>query len=70
MTGRVSVPELMPLLVQKVFGKFKGAFGQQVRLEEQVDPKILGGIIVRDADTIFDASLRSQLAKLKTHLTA
>ncbi|HEX9974366.1 MAG TPA: ATP synthase F1 subunit delta [bacterium] len=39
-----------------------------VRLENEVDPAIIGGIILRVEDKIFNASLLEQFKKLKTHL--
>ena len=38
--------------------------GRQVELEPLVDTSLLGGAILRVGDTIYDGSLRSQLAKL------
>ncbi len=40
----------------------------EVRLENKVDPSILGGIILRLDDKIFNASLSEQFKKLKSHL--
>ncbi|GIX05834.1 MAG: ATP synthase subunit delta [Candidatus Poribacteria bacterium] len=39
-----------------------------VRLEKRYDPEILGGLIVRIRDTIYDASLRAQLERLRRTL--
>ncbi|MDE0553808.1 MAG: ATP synthase F1 subunit delta [Candidatus Poribacteria bacterium] len=46
-----------------------GAYsGKQVRLESTVDPEIQGGFIVQLADTVFDASVATQLQRLRHQL--
>lgn len=44
------------------------AISAEVRLENQVDPSILGGIILRLDDRVYDASLMAQFKKLKAQL--
>lgn len=39
-----------------------------VVLETQVDPSLIGGIVVRIGDTIIDGSVRGQLLRLKQYL--
>lgn len=46
----------------------KKEFGNQVTLEEKVDMSILGGIIVRSKNTIYDASLKTSIDQLKNIL--
>ena len=43
--------------------------GQEVRLDIQVDPDLLGGAIATVGDTVFDGSLRAQLDRLRANLT-
>ncbi len=46
-----------------------GAYsGKQIRLEATTDPKIQGGFVVQLDDTVFDASLATQLQRLKHQL--
>ncbi len=45
-----------------------GYLKAEVRLENEVDPSIIGGIILRLDDKIFNASLAEQFKKLKSHL--
>jgi F-type H+-transporting ATPase subunit delta len=43
---------------------------RQVELETQVDPDIIGGVIIRVGSQVFDASLRGQLRRISTKLSA
>ncbi len=38
--------------------------GKTIQLEEHLDPDIIGGFVVRLGDSIFDASVKTQLQKL------
>ncbi len=42
--------------------------GQKVTLREELDPSILGGVIVQAGDEIIDASVRGQLTQLTQSL--
>lgn len=42
--------------------------GEQVNLTVQVDPAILGGVVVRMQDTIIDGSVRGTLERLREQL--
>jgi len=42
--------------------------GQQVQLEVDVDASLLGGVIAQVGDTVFDGTLRTQLAQLRASL--
>lgn len=42
--------------------------GQEVRLEIEVDPTLLGGAIAKVGDLVFDGSLRTQLGQLRATL--
>ena len=44
--------------------------GKQVRLETITDPQIQGGFIVQLDDTVFDASVTTQLQRLKQQLAS
>ena len=39
-------------------------FGKAVRLRESVDESLIGGMVVRIGDTVFDSSVASRLDKL------
>ncbi len=42
--------------------------GQEVRLEIEVDPSLIGGAIAKVGDLVFDGSLRTQLGQLRNSL--
>ncbi|MDI3298837.1 MAG: F0F1 ATP synthase subunit delta [Bacillota bacterium] len=44
--------------------------GGRVRLREQVDPAILGGLIVRVGDRRVDGSVRTRLEEMRRHLAS
>lgn len=58
----------------KLRGALKKKFGPkgytEVVLDEKVDPKLLGGIIVRTGDSLYDGSLRTRLAAIGERLRA
>ena len=43
--------------------------GQEVRLEIEVDPSLIGGAIAKVGDLVFDGSIRTQLGQLRNSLT-
>jgi F-type H+-transporting ATPase subunit delta len=45
--------------------KLSGIFQKEVRLNPMVDPSILGGLVVRVGDTVYDGSLDGQLKLLR-----
>jgi F-type H+-transporting ATPase subunit delta len=42
---------------------------QKIQLQAFVDPKILGGLVIRFNDNLFDASIATRLAEMKKELT-
>lgn len=55
-------------LTGETLAAVKSIFGKKVEATEKVDSGILGGVIIKSADKIFDASLKTQLLKLKQAL--
>jgi F-type H+-transporting ATPase subunit delta len=41
---------------------------KEVRVETQVDPSIIGGLVVRINHTVLDGSLQGQLSRLRHEL--
>ncbi len=54
---------------RKKVHKFISTFGDKVELNEKVNPKIIGGFIVRVGDKQYDESIANRLINLKTELT-
>lgn len=56
---------LTKLLENKIMDKVVALTGNQTVLKNSVDPKILGGFILRVGDVQYDASIACHLSKLK-----
>lgn len=63
-----SAVELTAGQERKIAALLKEALGNEVRLENRVDPAILGGLVLRIGSRMIDASLRTRLHGLKTTL--
>ena len=55
-------------LDKTVIAAIKEVFGKNVEATEKIDETLLGGFIAKTEDKIFDASLKTQLNKLKQSL--
>jgi len=42
--------------------------GRDVKVVRHVDPSLVGGVIARVGDQVFDGSLKNRLSELKTEL--
>lgn len=42
--------------------------GKNVQLNQQVDPSLIGGFVVRMDDTVIDSSIKNQLVKMKEYM--
>lgn len=49
--------------LEKIKQDLRDAVGTEVKLSVQVDPDILGGIVIRKGDTVIDNSVRTLLAR-------
>ena len=56
-------------LETKTLEKIKKVFGEKVEATIKLDPAVLGGIKVKTADKIFDASLQKQLSQLRISMS-
>ena len=54
---------------ERLRGALAARTGQQVELDESVDPALLGGAVASVGGLVFDGSLRTQLQRLRTSLT-
>jgi F-type H+-transporting ATPase subunit delta len=60
---------LIPEEIEVLRKKLEAYFGKKIQMVFQEDKNILGGVVVRVEDEIFDGSLRKQLEKLKIVLS-
>ncbi len=61
----ISAIELDSSLQEKIQATLEKITGNKVLLETRVDPSIIGGIIARVGDLVFDGSIKTQLNGLK-----
>lgn len=69
--ARVSSP--VPLddeAVDELRRQLSEATGKQVRLRVRTDPDLLGGLVTRIGDMVYDGSLRSHLSRLRTRMVS
>jgi F-type H+-transporting ATPase subunit delta len=55
-------------LAQQIAASLSGIVGGQPILERVVDPELIGGIVVRVGDTVYDASIANQLQTLRQQM--
>lgn len=72
-TGRgrvqvVSAKALSPASQDKIQRQLAAKLPFQPVLETSVDPSLLGGLVIRIGDTVYDGSLRSRLKQLRDRL--
>ena len=71
MSGRVeatvtTAEAIDDLVRQKISDQLSNALGKAVNLTASVDPDIIGGMVVRVGDTVYDGSVVSQLAQVRS----
>ncbi|AMD02777.1 MULTISPECIES: F0F1 ATP synthase subunit delta [Halomonas] len=54
----------------KLAGALKKRLNREISITTQVDPKLLGGVVLRAGDTVIDGSVRGRLNRLSEALTA
>jgi F-type H+-transporting ATPase subunit delta len=64
-----SAAELPPAQAGELTRALETRFGRKVRVELEVDPKLVGGAVVRAGDLVIDGSLKSRLERLAYELT-
>jgi F-type H+-transporting ATPase subunit delta len=68
--GRIQVQVTVPQPLSdaeksSLVERLKQVFKKDVRLEALVDPSIIGGLVIRVGDTVFDGSIDGQLQSLR-----
>ena len=68
---RVSVKTAKPLSEESrkaISDKLRSAFAFEPILEAETDPSLIGGMVIRVDDTVYDSSLRTRLKQLRARL--
>ena len=53
-----------------VVNKLRTSLGHEVELVTDVDPNLIGGLVIRIGDTVYDGSVANQLEKMRHDLVA
>jgi ATP synthase F1 delta subunit len=61
--------ELDDSLVKSIGERIEEQTGRKVELSSQVDPDVLGGLIVRVGNMVLDASVRNRLERIRKQVT-
>lgn len=65
-----SAQELTKAQLDAVTDALKRAIGQKVQVRAQVDPGLIGGLVVKVGSRLVDASIRTRLVRLQSALKA
>jgi F-type H+-transporting ATPase subunit delta len=71
MDVQITVPQpLEPKQLDKLGQQISDVMKRQATLQQKVDESIIGGLIVRVQDRLFDGSIRTQLTSIRQRLLA
>jgi F-type H+-transporting ATPase subunit delta len=65
-----SAQELTESQRQAIAEQVSRLSGKQARLKFSIDPSLIGGVVARVGSTVYDGSVRGQLERLRTRLSA
>lgn len=63
-----SASELTPEMQQRTKQTLERLSGRTVRLEVQVDPSLIGGMVTQVGSMVYDGSVKTQLARLRRRM--
>jgi F-type H+-transporting ATPase subunit delta len=64
----VSAKPLEPAQLSELVAVLEKLSGKKVSVQKREDPELLGGVVAKVGDTIYDGSLRTQLRNLRDDL--
>ncbi len=64
-----SAVELDEAVVKQIGERIEEQTGRSVELTSEVDPDVLGGLVIRVGNTIMDASVRNRLERLRKQVS-
>jgi F-type H+-transporting ATPase subunit delta len=70
LTSAISAAPLNPDEVQALTERMEQLTGGRIELDVQIDPSLLGGLVVRVGDRLIDGSVRSRLERLRNQLVS
>jgi F-type H+-transporting ATPase subunit delta len=65
----VSAKPLDPAQLSQITAALEKLSGKKVTLAKREDPELLGGVVAKVGDTVYDGSLRTQLRNLRDELS-
>jgi F-type H+-transporting ATPase subunit delta len=65
----VSARPLEPAQLSELIAVLEKLSGKKVSVQKREDPELLGGVVAKVGDTVYDGSLRTQLATLRDELS-
>jgi F-type H+-transporting ATPase subunit delta len=68
-TAITAIP-LLPDEEKGIIATLESVTGKKIELKTTVDPSIIGGVLVRVGDTVYDSTVRSELERLRKVLLA
>ncbi|HEX7402256.1 MAG TPA: ATP synthase F1 subunit delta [candidate division Zixibacteria bacterium] len=66
----ISARQMEPSLNEQIKTELEKSSGKKVEIETQLDPNLIGGMIIILGDRIIDRSIRHQLSQLKEQMSA
>ena len=75
MQGRVEVvvktaDPVSPEQIGQIHDRLRAALGREIDLRQVVDERLIGGMLVRVGDTVYDGSVANQLSRLRSEMVA
>lgn len=61
----VTAHDLSKKKIEELTQGLQGLVGKQVIMEVETDPSLIGGVVARIGDTVYDGSVKTQLERLK-----
>ncbi len=61
---------LNPEQLEALVARLTARFGRRISASQEVDPELIGGVVIQVGDEVLDASVRGGLAALAASLTA
>ena len=64
----VTASQLSEPLMKEIITSLEKKTGKKVSLSSEVDPALIGGVVIKIGDIIYDGSIKTQLHKLKDNI--